>query len=216
MELWLASSDLKQIQHAMDSGIFAGVITNPRVVAEANMAAEDLFKELCGMVPAAWYQLRDADKSTMLAEADKMLAIDEERMRIKVPATVAGLGVVRELSQRGLDVMATCVPTAAWLCFALAAGACRIAPYGSMLQKRGLASKTDEVLHMQAIIDQQAPGVVICTGIYDVTELPTYAAAGVQSYFIWGKDVDRFLDQPLVEEAVGAFKGDWKTITDNY
>ncbi len=216
MQLWLASSDLKQVEQVMNYGIFAGVITNPHVVAESGMKATDLFKELVQLAPAAWYQLRDADKQTMLAEADNMLAIDPQRMRIKSPATVPGLGVVRDLSERGLDVTATCVPTTAWLCFALAAGARRIAPYGSMLQKRGLASKTDEVMQMQHIIDEQAADAVICTGIYDVTELPMYAAAGVQSFFIWGRDVEKFLDQPLVQEAVDNFKGDWDKLEEKY
>lgn len=216
MQLWLASNDLKQVEQVMDYGIFAGVITNPHVVAESGMKPTDLFKELVQLAPAAWYQLRDADKQTMLAEADKMLSIDPQRMRIKSPATVPGLGVVRDLSERGLDVMATCVPTAAWLCFALAAGARRIAPYGSMLQKRGLASKTDEVMQMQHIIDEQPADAVICTGIYDVTELPMYAAAGVQTFFIWGRDVEKFLDQPLAQEAVDNFKSDWDKLTEGY
>jgi transaldolase len=216
MQLWLASSDLKQIETVMGHGIFAGVITNPHVMAESNMKPTDLFKELVQLAPAAWYQLRDSDKSTMIAEAETMLAINPQRMRIKVPATAPGLGVIRELADRGLDVMATCVPTAAWLCFALAAGARRIAPYGGMLQKRGLSSKADEVMQMQHIIDQQNADAVICTGIYDVTELPTYAAAGVQTFFIWGRDIEKFLDQPLVDEAVANFKGDWEKVEEGY
>ncbi|MCC5829421.1 MAG: hypothetical protein JJU36_08235 [Phycisphaeraceae bacterium] len=214
MELWLASSDLRQIERMMGLGIFAGVITNPRVVAQADRRPEDLFKALCELAPAAWYQLRDADLNTMTAEAQRMLAIDPAKMRIKVPATLAGFGVVSRLAAQGLDVMATCVPTAAWLCFALAAGATRIAPYGGMLQKRGLTSKRGEVIQMQQIIDRQAPDVTICTGVYDVTELPEYATAGVKSFFVWGKDVDTFLDQPLVGEALAEFGGDWQKIAE--
>ena len=216
MELWLASSDLQQVERMIDYGIFAGVITNPRVVAQADRGPEDLFKALCEMAPAAWYQLRDADLDTMAAEAQRMLAIDPQKMRIKVPATLAGFGVISRLAAQGLDVMATCVPTAAWLCFALAAGARRIAPYGSMLQKRGLASKRSEVIQMQQIIDRQAPDVTICTGIYDVTELPEYATAGVKSFFIWGRDVDAFLAQPLVGEALAGFEADYRQVAEQY
>lgn len=216
MELWLADSNLSQIERHMNLGIFAGVITNPRVVAEAGCRPEELFQSICQMAPAAWVQLRDADLQTMLDEAERMLAINSEKMRIKVPASIAGLGVVSRLAKQGLDVMATCVPTAAWLCFALAAGARRIAPYGSMLQKRGLASKRSEVIQMQQIIDRQAPEVTICTGIYDVTELAEYAHAGVRSFFIWGKDVDAFLTQPLVGEALAGFDADHQKIAEQY
>ncbi|WP_425396019.1 transaldolase family protein [Aeoliella sp.] len=216
MQLWLASSDLKQVEKMMGYGVFAGVITNPKVVADARMNPKELFAELCKIAPAAWYQLQDADLEDMKKEADEMLSIDPEKIRIKSPATLAGFGVISHLSKQGLDVMATCVPTSAWLCFALAAGATRIAPYGSMLQKRGIAAKTTEVLQMQKIIDAQAPHVTICTGIYDVTELPIYAAAGVKSFFLWGKDVDNLLTQPLVNEAASGFHEDWREMRSNY
>ncbi len=87
-----------------------------------------------------------------------------------------------------------------------------IAPYGSMLQKAGLASKQDEVARMQEILDAQAPDVQICTGIYDATEIPAYARLGVRACFVWERDVERFLDQPLVAEACARFEGDWRTI----
>lgn len=212
MEFWLASSDLKQIERVMNSGIFAGVITNPHVVAQSGLPPVELFKTLCSLVPVAWYQLRDSDPETMTAEAQTMLAIDPHRLRIKVPATIAGLSVIARLASRDLDIMATCVPTAAWMCFAVAAGARRVAPYGGMLQKRGIASKSAEVLQMQAILDRQCPGVTLCTGLYDVTDLPHYTLGGVRSFFIWGRDVDAFLNQPLVAEAASAFHPDWTAI----
>jgi hypothetical protein len=108
--------------------------------------------------------------------------------------------------------MATIVPTAAWLVFALAAGARAVAPYGGMLQRRGLAAKSDEVLAMQRIIDAQQADAELCVGIYDVTEFPFYAREGVRSCFVWGKDVDSFLTQPLVDEAAQGFRNDWQAM----
>jgi transaldolase len=212
MKLWLASADLKLLEEFIPTGVFAGVITNPKVVTEAGRPPLDFFREVCRIAPAAYYQLRDASAVEMLKEADKFLAVDPAKMRIKVPATRAGLEVIRTLAGGGHEVMATAVPTAAWLIFALAAGARAIAPYGGMLQKRGLASKADEVLKMQRIIDAQQSPAEICVGIYDVTELPFYAAAGVRSCFVWGRDAAAFLTQPLVDEAVSGFHGEWRSL----
>jgi transaldolase len=192
--------------------VFAGVITNPKVVAEAQQPPLDFFRAVCRIAPVAYYQLRDASATEMLAEADKFIAVDPQKMRIKVPATLAGFQVIRTLADRGHEVMATAVPTSAWLIFALAAGARAIAPYGGMLQKRGLASKVDEVAKMQRIIEAQHSQAEICVGIYDATELPFYAAQGVRSCFVWGRDVAAFLNQPLVGEAVGGFQNDWRTL----
>lgn len=212
MKIWLASSDLNLLEKHLPTGIFAGVITNPKVVAEAHCAPADLFRSICRIAPAAYYQLRDASAAEMLAEAEKFIVIEPTKMRIKVPATPAGLTVIRALAERGHPVMATIVPTTAWLVFALAAGARAIAPYGGMLQRRGLAAKTDEVVAMQRIIDAQEADAELCVGIYDVTEFPFYAREGVRSCFVWGKDVEGFLKQPLVDEAAQAFRNDWQAM----
>lgn len=216
MKIWLASADLKLIEKNLARGLFAGVITNPAVVAESGLPPETFFKQVCQIAPAAYYQLRAADTASMLEEARRFLTIDPEKMRIKVPATPEGFGVIRTLSDEGLPVMATIVPTLTWLVYALAAGARAIAPYGGMLQRKGIADKMSEVFRMQEIIDAQQAPAEICVGIYDATEFPLYAGQGVRSCFVWGKDVEAFLDQPLVQDALDGFSGSWQAIDEHY
>jgi transaldolase len=71
------------------------------------------------------------------------------------------------------------------------------------------------VFAMQEIIDRQGYDVEICTGIYDATEIPRYAARGIRSAFIWEKDVESYLTQDLVDEAAANFDQDWAQI-DSY
>ncbi len=216
MNFWLASANPRRVRQWMELGIWRGVITNPSVVASELAARprspEALFAELVDIAGKAWYQLRDASLEAMLAEADDMLTVDAERVGIKVPATRAGFGVLRALRERGVAPMATVVPTATWLTFAVAAGATMIAPYGGMLQRAGLVSKHEEVARMQALIDAQGYDVELCPGIYDATEIPLYAGMGVEACFVWERDVEGYLDQPLVDQACAAFAGDWNLI----
>lgn len=212
MNFWLASANPHRVEAHMALGIWRGVITNPAVVAAERREPKGLFRDLITLAPHAWYQLRDAPLAAMLAEADAMLAIDPERIGIKVPATRAGFGVLRRLRDQGVRPMATVVPTGAWLAFAVAAGATMVAPYGGMLQRAGLASKHDEVEAMQALIDAQGYDVQLCTGIYEAPEIATYARMGVQACFVWERDVERFLTQPLVDEACAGFAADWAAI----
>ena len=212
MNFWLASANPRRVEQHMALGIWRGVITNPAVVAAERRAPKELFSELIGIADRAWYQVRDAETDAMLAEAEEMLSIDVERIGIKVPATRTGFGVLRALRDRGVAPMATVVPTAAWLTFAVAAGATMVAPYGGMLQRAGIASKHDEVAGMQALIDAQGYDVQLCTGIYEATEIATYARMGVAACFVWERDVERFLTQPLVDEACEAFADDWEAI----
>jgi transaldolase len=212
VNFWLASANPRKVERHMALGFWRGVITNPTVVAAERRAPRALFAELIEVAGKAWYQLRDATPEAMLAEADAMLSIDPRRIGIKVPATRAGFGVLRALRDQGHEPMATVVPTAAWLAFAVAAGATMVAPYGGMLQRAGLASKHEEIGRMQGLIEAQGYGIELCTGIYEATEIPTYARMGVRACFIWERDVERFLQQPLVDEACAAFAGDWAAI----
>jgi len=212
MKLWLASANLERVQTCLAYGVFQGVITNPHVVAQEGQDPKTLFKQLCQVAPAAYCQLRAGKVDEMLREAETMLAIDPAKMRIKVPATRNGLAVIRRLSEQGLPIMATAVPTSTWMVLAVAAGAVAIAPYSGMLQRRNILPKMEGVFAMQAIIDRQGYAVEICTGIYDATEIAQYAAHGVKSAFIWDKDVEDYLTQTLADEAAANFEGDWAQI----
>ena len=215
MDFWLATANIERTKECLAYGVFKGVITNPHVVAQEARDPKAIFSDLCQIAPAAYYQLHAGEVTDMLNEADEMLAIDPDKMRIKVPATRNGLSVIRELTNRGLPVMATAVPTSTWMVLAVAAGAKAIAPYSGMLQKRNIISKMEGVFAMQEIIDKQGYDVKICTGIYDATEIARYAARGIQSAFIWEKDVEAYLTQTLVDEAAANFEGDWEKI-DSY
>jgi transaldolase len=212
VNFWLASANPRAVARHMDLGLWRGVITNPAVVAAERRAPQSLIAELIDVAGKAWYQLRDGSAESMLAEAEAMLAIDAERVGLKVPATRTGLGVLRTLRDRGARPMATIVPTATWLAFAVAAGATMVAPYGNMLQRAGIAAKHEEIARMQALIDAQGYDVQLCPGIYEAPEIATYARLGVRACFIWERDVERFLTQPLVEEACRGFAADWDRI----
>jgi transaldolase len=216
MDFWLASANLKLVEKYLKLGIFKGVITNPTVVAAEKKDAKKLFKDICEIAEIAYYQIGDGTADKMLREAHDFIAINPDKMRVKVPATLNGLEVISSLSRGGSYVMATCVPTRTWMIYAAAAGAKAVAPYSGMIQKAGITAKTEEVIKMQYIIDAQRLNVQICTGIYDATEIPLYASHGIMSCFIWGKDVEKYLDQPLVQQAVDGFKKDWDTIQKNY
>ncbi|NLN70190.1 MAG: transaldolase [Chloroflexi bacterium] len=209
MKLWLASANPQRVQTCLAYGVFTGVITNPHVVAQEGRDPKQIFADLCQLAPAAYYQLQAGTVEAMQREAETMLAIDPERMRIKVPATRNGLAVIRRLSDQGLPVMATAVPTNTWMVLAVAAGAVAVAPYSGMLQRRHILPKMEGVFAMQAIIDRQNYPVELCTGIYDATEIAQYAARGVKSAFLWDKDVETFLTQELADEAAANFNSDW-------
>ncbi len=212
MKFWLKTANVKRAEQCLAYGIFKGVISNPGDVAQENAPPKELFRNLCAVSPKAYYQIHDGEIDAMIKEAVEMVAIDPEKMLIKVPATRNGLAVIRHLADEGLQVMATAVPTSPWMVFAIAAGAVKIAPYSGMLKRRNIISKMEGVFAMQEIIDQQKYDVEICTGIYHPTEIPLYAAKGIKSAFIWEKDVETYLTQELADEAAASYEKDWVII----
>jgi transaldolase len=123
MKIWLASADLKVLEEFLPTGVFCRRHYQSEGGDRAKQPPLDFFREVCRIAAAAYYQLRDASATEMLVEADRFLAVDPKKMKIKVPATLAGFQVIRTLTDRGLEVMATAVPTATWLIFALALSA---------------------------------------------------------------------------------------------
>ena len=212
MKFWLKTANVKRAEECLAYGVFKGIISNPGDVAQEDAPPKELFRDLCAIAPHAYYQIQDGDIDAMIKEAEDMIAIDPEKMRIKVPATRNGLAVIRRLTDQGLAVMATAVPTSPWMVVAIAAGAVVIAPYSGMLKRRNIISKMEGVFAMQDMIDKQQYDVEICTGIYHPTEIPLYAARGIKSAFIWEKDVETYLTQELADEAAASYDKDWATI----
>ncbi len=216
MKFWLKTANVKRAEECLAYGIFKGIISNPGDVALENAPPKSLFRDLCSIAPNAYYQIHDGDVEDMLKEAEEMVAVNPDKMLIKVPATRNGIAVIRHLTDQGLRVMATAVPTSPWMVFAIAAGAVAIAPYSGMLKRRNIISKMEGVFAMQEIIDQQQYDVEICTGIYHPTEIPLYAAKGIKSAFIWEKDVETYLTQDLADEAAASYDKDWAVIQSHY
>mgnify|MGYP003322129370 FL=1 len=212
MKFWVKTANVKRALKCIEYGIFEGVISNPGDVSLEKMGPKTLFKDLCGVSPKVYYQIKDGSVHEMTREAEEMVNVDPDKMLIKVPATRNGIAVIKKLSDQGLKVMATAVPTSPWMVFAISAGAVAIAPYSGMLKSRNIISKYEGVFAMQEIIDAQNYNVEICTGIYHATEIPLYASQGIKQGFIWEKDVEAYLSQDLADEAAAAYAEDWKNI----
>ncbi len=216
MKFWLKTANVTRAEECLAYGVFKGIISNPGDVAQEDAPPKELFRDLCAIAPNAYYQIQDGDIDAMIKEAEDMIAIDPDKMLIKVPATRNGLAVIRRLTDQGLAVMATAVPTSPAMVFAVAAGAVVIAPYSGMLKQRNIISKMEGVFAMQDLIDKQQYDVEICTGIYHATEIPLYAARGIKQAFIWEKDVETYLTQELADEAAASYDKDWATIHSHY
>ncbi len=213
MKLWLASSNLDSIERLTGSALFAGVVTNPNVVAEAGLPVATFLRQVItrgsGLI---FYQVRGSGSAEMIAEAERTLALAPERIAIKVPATIEGLRAIAILRKRNAVVAATCLPTPALAVLAEAAGANYIIPWGSMLATRGIGDRESLLAEMCEILTRQKSQCEMIVGAYSSADLLRLARLGVTNAFIWEKDVDKILRQPMAQEAIDSFEKAWKSI----
>jgi hypothetical protein len=212
MKLWLASTDAAFVMRHFELGLFAGVLTNPSMLAAAQRPALDVVRDLCAATVApVFHQLEDAAVETMQREASRWLDLGHPNLGIKVALTRAGCAVLHWLREQRVELrLATCVPTVTQVLLATALDVPWITPSGSALEKLGGPSKLTLLAEMQKVLDQQAAVTRLIPSFASPAEMHALASVGVRHGFVWDRDVARFIDSPLVQETVATFRPAWQ------
>ncbi|MFD0961115.1 transaldolase family protein [Paenibacillus chungangensis] len=212
MKLWICGNDLQEMKRWMDYGIFEGILTNPDIVAASGINRKAYFKKLCAISDGpVFYQLETTTEEDMHKDAISMLQVDE-KIKIKVPASRAGMGVMSTLARDGHDVLATCVPDLSTLLLSVKFGAKWITPYGSLWNPFVQEDKESLLRELQAVVLEKNLEAEIIVGIKDPSELRRFALAGISSFFIWVQDLPGFFDLPMVIRAEESFANSWLSI----
>jgi fructose-6-phosphate aldolase 1 len=130
MRFYLDSADVSAVRSLASWGCFAGVTTNPLLLARARRVDAELVPELLAAQPGEVFaQARGATAEALLDDAVRLHALAPGRMVIKVPATPFGLAAIRLCSERGLPTAATAVFQAVQAPLAARAGASWVIPF---------------------------------------------------------------------------------------
>ncbi|MEY3371095.1 MAG: hypothetical protein RLZZ392_121, partial [Pseudomonadota bacterium] len=137
MEIFLDSSDIKEIRGLNKANLIDGVTTNPSLLASAGTDFKILLKEICheikGPVSA---EVTAPDVPSMLKEADVLRKI-AKNIVIKVPLTWNGLQACNILSAKKIKVNVTLCFSASQALLAAKAGATYISPFIGRLDDIG-------------------------------------------------------------------------------
>jgi transaldolase len=111
------------------SGLIDGVTTNPSLIAKNGQDIKKILQEICEIVPGpVSAEVTATDFNGMLKEAAVLLQI-AHNIAIKVPLTVDGLRVCKQLSSQGHAVNVTLCFSANQALLAAKAGATYISPF---------------------------------------------------------------------------------------
>lgn len=138
MRIFLDTTDPAEAAELWAWGCFAGVTTNPILVARAGQPVEQVVEALGAAMPGEVFaQARGATADALTADGERLAALLPGRMVIKIPAIPAGLEAMRRLKERDVLTAATAIFRAGQALLAARAGASHVIPFWCRLREAG-------------------------------------------------------------------------------
>lgn len=205
MALYIDSADTVRISALWSSGVFAGVTTNPTIVARAGLTSADLgdlhrsLRELG--VERIFMQVDARSDSLMHSSATDLRVL--ERVVVKVPATRSGIALAGQLARDGVEVLLTAVYDPVQAMIGRDLGLQWIAPYVGRITDNG-GSGVGAVTAMQAMLASSGTRI-LAASLRSVDNITDLALAGVADFTVGVPLARSILDNDLTDRAVGEF-----------
>lgn len=206
MSLYIDSADRTSIARLWESGVFAGVTTNPTILDRSGLGQHDvpaLYRWLADLgVPAVYVQVVGLTTGEMLRSAETIRALGP--VSVKVPATAAGFAAAKALVRDGAQVLLTAVYHPVQAVMARDVGIQGIAPYVGRMTDAGRPG-VDAVLAMQQAIGWE-PTRVLAASLRSADDVARLAAGGVPDFTVGAQLAEAMLDDELTAKAVEEFE----------
>lgn len=211
MKLFIDSAERALLAPLLATGLFAGVTTNPTLLARAGIDVRQLPDFVTWLrdegakviFVQAWGQTRE---DYLRCAADLLSRCGD--VTVKVPVTAAGVAAVRSLEADGVRTLLTGVYNHVQVVPALVAGATYLAPYLGRMNDAGLDG-ISEIKHMQTVLDRTTTTTrILVASVRTPRDLTELAMSGVDDFTIAPALWHRMLSEPLTDAAVAAFEDD--------
>ena len=131
MQIFLDTADIEAIEERYDSGIIAGVTTNPTLVANQGINYLELIQEIAEVFPemeSISAEVKGDTAAEMIDDAAKYRDISEA-VTIKLPMTKEGIKACKYFSEVGVKTNVTLCFSVAQAAMAALAGATYVSPF---------------------------------------------------------------------------------------
>ena len=139
MKLFIDSAIVDEIAPATATGLISGVTTNPTLIRKSGKDPLDVYKEILDLGVTDLSMEVMGDEEQMLHGATELHKIFKDAATIKLPMTVDGLIVCRELSKQCIRTNVTLIFNAAQALLAAKAGASYVSPFVGRIDDQGYA-----------------------------------------------------------------------------
>lgn len=211
MKFFADTADIKEIEELATLGMLDGVTTNPSIIAASGANFIDRIGEICKIVEGSVSaEVVSTDYSSMKREADILRKI-ASNVTIKVPLTLDGLRVCKELSSQGTQVNVTLCFCASQAILAAKAGATFVSPFVGRLDDIG--SNGMELISDIMNIYSQYPSFntqVLVASIRSPMHIVEAARLGADVITAPPSVIKQLVNHPLTTSGLATFVDAWK------
>jgi len=209
VRLYVDTADRALAEPLLATGLFAGVTTNPTILARAGLGVQDVDDVHRWAVVAGarevFLQAWGTEVETLVERGLRLRELGDEVV-VKVPASRAGATVCRRLSAQGVPTLLTAVYSPAQAMVAAAAGATYLAPYLGQLNDQGRDGEA-EVLAMHELLAATGSRTkVLLASVRDLPSMVSLARRGVDCFTMGPAIADQLFADDLTAAAVETFE----------
>lgn len=211
MHFYLDTADRAQAEPLLRSGLFAGLTTNPSILAGAGVLNRSI-PELVDWASAAGagtvFVQSWGSSQAELEDRGAWIQSLGSNVVVKVPATAAGIAASRTLTSGGARVLVTAVYAREQALPAMAAGAEFLAPYLGRMNDAGRDGTAEIAAIQQFITAGGSPLKLLVASLRETAQIATLAGLGVSHFTLSPGTWQKFFADPLTAVAVEVFEAE--------
>ena len=210
MQIFIDSADLAAVERAAATGLVDGVTTNPSLIAQSQGDFYSTLERVCELVPGPISAESVAeDAETMLAEGLKLAQV-AANIVVKLPLTVDGLKVCRQLAERDINTNVTLCFSPNQALLAAKAGATYISPFIGRIDDSGVDG-LQLIESIREIYDNYGfETQLLAASIRSPLHVSECARLGADVVTIPPKVFWQLYEHPLTAKGIASFAADWQ------
>jgi len=217
MKVFLDSANLVDVDNCLNLGFISGITTNPSILAKEPKANfVEHIKKIVALIQKDGHQIPlsvevfTADPRKMLEQA--LMLVDQiqyENINIKIPIGWEELGVISELSKRGIKVNCTCLFNESQSILAENAGANYLSIFHGRLRDIG-GDPLRVIQNVRKMLDQHNSNSEIIVGsIRQEQDVADSSMAGAHIATFGRNIMVKMVDHPQTKKSVDGFLKDF-------
>ena len=214
MQIFLDTADLSAIEQRYDSGLIAGVTTNPTLVANQGINYLDLITQIAEEYPEMESISAEVNGNTaaeMIDDAAKYRDISEA-VTIKLPMTKEGLKACKYFSEVGVKTNVTLCFSVAQAALAGIAGATYISPFVGRLNDNSF-SGVELIRAISGLYCNQGVRTkILAASLRDVHHVSRCLMYGANVVTLPPAVFDKMYNHVLTDAGLNIFAQDFKAI----